>query len=174
MDHYLLKLATWIIWRLAPADQRDALIGDLLEEHALRIATAPASALKWYLRQVGVSIPALVWTRIRKPAWLVTLGVALLSYIATGLVEFFVKSRITHSMALDMAITFPGVVLITYLAGSLRRGAPLVLGSLMVLSVTLMTWLANEHLPLGYRIAYFVVGPAAVTVGNTLRAAVAK
>jgi hypothetical protein len=68
-----------------------------------------------------------------------------------------------------MAITFPMVVLIGYCAAGFRRTAPMVLGALMLLSVTAMTLWANESVPTGYSIAYFCVGPAAAFIGSALR-----
>ena len=48
-----LKMATWAFSWLAPRSQREALLGDLLEEYALRANAASASAArKWYLRQL--------------------------------------------------------------------------------------------------------------------------
>jgi hypothetical protein len=178
MRHRAVLVATWAITRLAPANQREVLRGDLEEEYAQRANTFPASAaLKWYLRQVCASAAPLLWLRLTGTAWVSTIGVALLAYLAVGVVETFVNLVTTSWSAsatvaynpLGMFITFPMVVLIGYFAALCRPGAAIVLAALMALSVTAMTLWANESLPAWYRIAYLFVGPAAIYMGSALR-----
>ena len=172
MRHLSLHVATWILSRLAPASEREPLVGDLIEEYSLRANTASSSAARgWFLRQVCASVPSLLWARLTRTAWLSTFGVALLGYIAVGVVEVIVNWAISSSAAynpLGMFITFPMVVVIGYFAARLRREAPIVLGAMMFVAVTVMTFSANESLPLWYRIAYFIVGPAAAFIGSAL------
>jgi hypothetical protein len=171
----ILELAAWILSRLAPYGESEALVGDLLEEYALRAATGSHSAaLRWYLHQILVSGLHLMWARFTRTAWLSTLAVALLAYFTVGVAEFTIKQTISKSPAINMVATFPAVVLIAYFAARFRRGAPLVLAALMLLAVTIMTFMADENLPLPYRIAYFLVGPSAVFVGSALRLAAAR
>jgi hypothetical protein len=178
MPHRILRAATWVLSRLVLRSDREALVGDLTEEYALRVRAVSASAAgKWYLRQLCASAAPLLWMRIARSAWIATLGVALFAYIAVGVVEFVVNWALAGSSAtgtaaynpLGMAITFPMVVLIGYCAGGIRRTAPAVLGALMLLSVSAMTLWGNERLPTWYTIAYFCVGPAAAFIGSSLR-----
>jgi hypothetical protein len=178
MRQRILPAATWALSRLVPRSDRDALVGDLAEEYALRARAASASAArKWYLRQLCASAAPLLWTRLTRSAWIATLGVALFAYIAVGVVEFMVNWALAGSSAtgtaaynpLGMAITFPMVVLIGNFAAGFRRTAPMVLAALMLLSVTAMTLWGNERLPTWYAIAYFCVGPAAAFIGSALR-----
>jgi len=174
MRHRALQLGIWILARLVPEGDRQSLVGDLVEEYALRAneATSPA-ALKWCLQQVCTSVPPLLWARLARARWIPVAGVALLAYIAVGIVELIVNWAISRSAAynpLGMLMTFPIVVLIGYCAARLRRGATIVLGAMMLLSVTVMTLTSPESLPLWYRIAYFVAGPLAVFIGTALRA----
>jgi hypothetical protein len=60
-------------------------------------------------------------------------------------------------------------VLIGYFAAWFRPGAAVVLAAMMLLSVTAITLWATESMPTWYRIAYFLVGPAATFIGNALR-----
>ncbi|HEY4342528.1 MAG TPA: hypothetical protein VGM97_21505 [Steroidobacteraceae bacterium] len=152
-------------------------MGDLDEEYALRATTASSSAaFKWYLRQVCTSAPPLLWIRLTRNAWPATLGIALLAYLAVGVAEFMVNQALAGLSGTDgaaynplgMVITFPVVVLIGYFAARRRRRAPLVLGAMMLINVTAMTLLSTEIMPLGYRVAYFLVGPAAALIGSTL------
>jgi hypothetical protein len=177
MRNRVPKMATWAFSWLAPRSQREALLGDLVEEYALRANAASASAArKWYLRQLYASAPPLLWARLTRTAWISTLGVALCAYLAVGVVELMVNWALASSPAsgtvaynpFGMFITFPMVVLIGYFAARFRRAAPIVLGAIMLLSVTAMTLWATESMPAWYRIAYFAVGPAATLIGSAL------
>jgi hypothetical protein len=172
-----LQVATWTLCRLAPRSEREALLGDLAEEYALRAdAASSPGAYQWYLRQVCASAAPLLWARLTRSAWVATAGVAVFAYLATGLVEFIVNWAMAGPVAtgtaaynpLGMFITFPMVVLIGYFAARLRRRATLVLAAMMLLSVTAMTLWGHESLPTWYRIAYFLVGPAASFIGGAL------
>lgn len=173
-----LHLAMWTFSWLAPRSQREALMGDLAEEYALRAnATSASAACRWYLRQICASVAPLLWSRLTRTAWLATLGVALCAYIAVGVVEFLVSWAIATPPAsgaaafdpLGLIITFPMVVLIGYLAARFRRRAAIVLGAIMLLNVTAMMIWSTEAMPRWYRIAYFLVGPAATFIGSALR-----
>ena len=178
MARRILQAATWVLSRLVPRNEREALVGDLAQEYALRAhAASAAAARKWYLRQLCASAAPLLWMRLTRTAWIATLGVALCAYLAVGAVEFMVNWALAGSSAtgtaaynpLGMAITFPMVVLIGYFAAGFRRMAPRVLGALMLLSVSAMTLWGNESLPAWYTIAYFCVGPAAAFIGSALQ-----
>ena len=175
MRDRILHLAIWFVSRFVPAVEREALMGDLTEEYALRAsASCSSAALKWCLRQVFASAPPLLWTTVTRSGWISTAGVALLAYIAVGAVELAVNHVFALSSGhpgaaynpLGMVVTFPLVVLIGYCAAALRRRAPIVLGAMMLCAVTLMTFSSTEAVPAWYRAAYFVVGPAAALIGS--------
>jgi len=178
MRHRALHAAMWLFLRLVPEREREPLAGDLAEEYALRAKTTSSSAaLKWYLQQVCASVPPLLWASFTRAAWISTVGVALLAYIAVGVVEFIVNWAISNSFAtgtvahnaLGLFVTAPMVVLIGYFAARFRRGAALVLAAMMLLAITAMTLLTTESLPPWLRVAYFCVGPAAAFIGSALR-----
>jgi hypothetical protein len=170
-----VHVATWVLSRLLSRREREPLMGDLAEEYALRANMASASAaLRWYVKQICASAPPLLCARLAQAAWIATAGVALLAYIAVGLVELIVNRAISNSPAvpynpLGMVITFPMVVLIGYFAARFRRRAPIVLGAMMLLAFTVMTASTTESVPPWYRIAYFFAGPAATFIGSALR-----
>ena len=178
MQRRAVQLAMWLFSRLMPRRQREAAMGDLAEEYALRSRGASSrAAFKWFLRQVCASAPPLLWARLTGAVWISTLGVALFAYCAVGVVEFIVN-RATASWSatstaaynpFGMFITFPMVVLIGYFAARFRHRAAIVLGAMMLLSVTAMTVWSTESMPRWYRIAYFLVGPAAACLGSALR-----
>jgi uncharacterized membrane protein AbrB (regulator of aidB expression) len=175
MQHPALRGATWIFSWLVPKDVREPLMGDLAEEYALRVkAVSSSAACKWYLRQICVSIPPLLWARLIRGAWLSTLGVALVAYFAVGVVQLLIRWGISSSSAtgynpLDLIIIFPMVVLIGYVADRLRRRAGIVLGAMMLVAITAMTLWTTESSPLWYRVAWFFVGPVAALIGSLMR-----
>ncbi len=172
MRHRALHLATWILTRLVAAEQREPLIGDLAEEYLLRANQVSASvALRWYVRQIWVSAPSLIWARLRPTARMVS--VAFLAYVAVGIAELSVNRMISGPTVtydpVALLIMFPTVVLIGYVAERYRRGAAIALGAMLLLVVTAMTAWSAESPPTWYRIAYFFVGPAAAVIGGVLR-----
>jgi hypothetical protein len=178
MRHHTLHWAAWTLSRLAPRSQREALMGDLAEEYALRAsATSAAEAGNWYRRQLWASAVPLLWSTLSRTAWMATLGVALCAYFAVAVVELLVHWTIASSSAAGTAaydpvgllITFPMVVLIGYFAARLRRRAAIVLGAIMLLNVTAIMLWSNEAMPHWYRIAYFLVGPTATLLGSAVR-----
>ncbi len=168
--------ATWALSRMAPRSQREALLGDLAEEYALRAKVHSPAAFHWFLRQAGASVLPLLWLRVTQGKWLAITGIALLAYVAVGVVEFLVNWLITNSSTtgavayrpLGMLATFPFVVLIGYCAARYRREAALLLVAMMLLAVTLMTLTSTEIVPTWYQITYFLVGPSAVFIGSNL------
>jgi peptidoglycan/LPS O-acetylase OafA/YrhL len=165
---------TWIFSRLVPKDLREALIGDLMEEYARRSnASSPAAARKWYLRQICASILPMLWMRLRRATWLVTLGVALISYLAVAIVQPFVRRALSTSfassfLAFDLIALFATITLIGFFAERLRRWASLVLGVLLLATLIVMTASSTADVPLWYRISYFFVVPAAAVLGSVL------
>ena len=174
MRYRAVLVATWILSRLVSKREREPVMGDLAEEYALRADTSPASAaFKWYLQQVCASALPLLCARLTRAAGLATAGVALLAYIAVGLVELVIHRAVSGSFVatynpLSLILTFPMVVLIGYFAARFRRRAAIALGAMMLLAVTVMTLSTTENAPPWYRIAYFFVGPAAALIGSSL------
>jgi uncharacterized membrane protein AbrB (regulator of aidB expression) len=169
--HFALRLATWIFSLLVPKDVREPLLGDLTEEYARRVkASSSATALKWYVRQICASIVPLLWMRLTRAVWLSTLGVALLAYFIVGVAQIVIRWAISSSRAnfhdaLDLIIVFPMVVLIGYFAERLRRRAAVVLGSILLIAIVAMTLSDTHSPPLWYRVAWFLMGPAAFIGG---------
>jgi hypothetical protein len=172
--HPALRVATWIFSWLVPKTEREPLIGDLVEEYALRAkAISSSAALKWYLLQICASVPPLLWSRLTRAVWLSTLGVALLAYFAVGVAQVIIRWAISSSSAtvynpLDLIAIFPMVVLIGYFAERFRRRSAIVLGAMMLAAITAMTVWTTESSPLWYRVAWFFVGPAAALIGGVL------
>ena len=79
--HPSLRMATWIFSQLAAREDSDAIVGDLLEEFAMRAATTSTSAAaRWCMRQIITSAPRLLWAGFSRGAWIPALIVALLGF----------------------------------------------------------------------------------------------
>jgi hypothetical protein len=163
---------------LVPQRHRNAWLGDLAEEYARRSRVDSAlAAVSWYVREICASAPPLLWLRLTQTSWISSAGVAFLAYAAIGLIEAtvnwamasFLGMTVVAYNPLGMFITFPMVVLIGYIAAGFGPGAPIMLAAMMVVSVTAMTLWASESMPIWFRIAYFLVGPAATLIGSRLR-----
>jgi len=167
------RVAIATLARLAPRAHRLPLAGDLLEELALReVERSGTAARLWLFRQLLRSAPPLLWAALGRTRWLSTLATALLAYVGVGLVEFAVNWALSGApnggggyRPLGLALTFPAVVLIAGAASACRSGAPWVLAVAMLLAVAVMTLTSAEQLPIVYRVAYFIAGPAAVVLG---------
>ena len=170
----VLSMASWMLSRFVPMADRESLLGDLAEEHASRAASqSTAAASRWLLRQIGASIPPLLWSGLRRAAWPATLGVALLGYVAIAVMQLCIHWALGQSAtygAQPLLIVAPMVAVVGYLADRWRRRAALVLAVMMLLAMTAMTVWTTEDAPLWYRAAYFLVGPAAAVIGGALRA----
>jgi len=99
--------------------------------------------------------------------------VALVAYVAVGVVQVIVYLAIPSSAAptyspLGLFVVFPLVSIIGYVAEYFRRRAALLLSGMMLAAITALTLLGTENVPFWYRLAYFVVGPAAVLMGGAL------
>lgn len=175
MTHrHTLLAATWIFSRLVPEADREQVIGDLAEEYAMRAQTNSSSvALTWYLSQICASTLPVMRIRLARAVWLATLGVALLAYLAVGVVQLIIGWALPTSYGptydpLGLFVVFPVIVLVGCFAERSRRKAAIVLAAMMLLAITALTMLTTENAPLWYYAAYFLVGPVGALVGGAL------
>lgn len=177
MRNRVLHMVTWMLSRLVPEDQCEPLVGDLMEEYELRAkGNSSSAAFKWYLQQACASAPSLLWARFTRAAWISTIGVAFLAYVAVGVVDFSVKLLIPNwtpngvfaPNPLGLIVSFPPIVIIGYFAARFRRGAAILLGLIMLVVITVLMWGTTEPMPLWFRVGYFIVGPAAAFIGSAV------
>ena len=174
MRHPAPRVATRIFSWLVPKELREPLIGDLEQEYSLRAQTVdPSAALKWYVKEICASFPPLLWMRITRSAWISTLGVAVVAYVAVFVVQLIIFRTIYSSFGsvpkpLDLTVSFLVIACMGYVAERLRRRAAIVLGAIALLMTTTMTALTPQTSPLWFRIALCLVGPAAALVGSFL------
>lgn len=178
MRNRALSVVLWLFSLLVGRDDREPMIGDLLEEYAARSRKVGNNrAFIWILRQACISAPIWIRARLARAAWPATLGIAMLAWLAIAVVETLVNRATAAWLSADeaynpaaMFITMPLVMGIAFIATRVRRQAAAALALLMLLAVTLMTLTAHEVMPLWFRIAYFVVGPVATWMGARLQA----
>ena len=173
-----LALSHWILARLMPAAQAEALIGDLLEERGLRLqAGSHVSVVGWYSRQLASSVSVLLWASMRRGAWLVTVVTAVASYIAAigimWVLNFALRPMMTTSSFIDnviMILSFAAALAAGgCVAASIRRGAARMLAFLVF--ATLCAQIATtQGVPLWYKASALVLGPLATIAGAALSA----
>src|SRR5262245_61455952 len=92
-------VAIWLLERLLPDGDRDAIVGDLIEESALRARVSTRTTAAWWCwGQVARSIPQLLWTGLRRRHWIGPLGVAVAVYVAAGAIESLGVAAISRAV----------------------------------------------------------------------------
>jgi hypothetical protein len=170
------RSATWVLHCLLPDEDKDAIIGDLIEEHALLQSQSGRGAALWYWGQVGRSIPPLLSAAARRERWHAILGAAIVAYILATLIESVFTVAIQKLFVRD---TFVPVLLTLiaglaamaaggYVAAWMRRGAAVALAILIALVVaTLMMTMAGS-VPGWYAVGFLILGPLASLAGGAL------
>jgi hypothetical protein len=169
-----LAASQWILSRLTPPAQAEALIGDLLEERRLRLqAGSHVSVAGWYWRQLASSVPVLLWASMRRGVWLVSVVTAVASLIAAVLMMHVLQSAMwpmtTSSFVHDvmMLLSFAAAVAACgYVAASIRLGAARLLAFLVFAAVCRETTLPGGAL--WYKGLFLVLGPLATIAGAAL------
>jgi hypothetical protein len=165
-----------VLEQLLPEDEAEALVGDLLEEHALRARTAgPRRAACWYWGQVARSVVPLVDAAFRRANWVRPFAVGFVAYAFAASAETSARDSVvpvaTHT-ALDaipvLIIYLATVVLAAYVAERMRAGAAGALGLLVALAAAAQLVAAAPGIPLWYRCAVLIAAPAATLAGRAL------
>jgi hypothetical protein len=171
------RVANWLLGRLLPERDREVVMGDLVEEYALRARSASRVTVShWYWGQVCRSIPRIVWRSARRGHWLPTLSVAMGAYIAAGMIEFAGDAAISKLVApespmlavVGMIIGLATMALGGYLAAWVRPGASTALAWIVMISVAVMMVTQKPNAPLWYQIAFLIFGPCVSWGGGTL------
>jgi hypothetical protein len=175
--HAPTRMATWVLERVLPERDREAILGDLIEEYALRArSTAPSVVSRWYWAQVCRSIPRVVWGSVSRERWLPTLGVAIAAYIAAGALEFAGTVAISKLISPDapvytvisLVVGLATMVIGGYFATWIRPGAGTVMAAIVMIGVAVLMMTMSGSAPLWYGLAFLVFGPLAAFAGGTL------
>lgn len=172
MKSLKLNVATWMLSRLVPLNAREAIVGDLVEEHARLTKSGLSDApLGWYLQHICGSILPLLSAGLARAAWPVTFGVALVAYALIFPTQWFIQWAIRHLPAkfdgpVELIVLLPAVFLIGYLAERIRRRSLTVLGTLVLLTIAAQfAWGDARNAPLQSQLAGLFLGPAIIFVG---------
>jgi hypothetical protein len=178
------RIATWLLAHLLPPQDREAVIGDLIEEYAVRARSTSrsSSAAAWYWRQTCRSLPLMLWAAATTPNALRTLGVAVGAYLAAGLLEFASTVAIAKLIrpdarvftVLSVVVGLATIVLAGYVAASIRSGAARALAGVAALGVVLLMVNGSGNAPLWYALVFLLVGPSAALGGGALRRVVKR
>jgi hypothetical protein len=170
------RWATRLLERLLPEDVAEALVGDLLEEYALRARTTGAgSASCWYWLQIVGSATPLVCSAVRRRGCLLTVGVAFAAYafaeateVATNAaISLFEPSAATNAIPI-LIVALAAIVLAGYLATWIRPGAAIALALIVAVAAAAQLATATDGMPLWYRLVFLIAGPVAAAAGSAL------
>lgn len=167
-----------ILALIIPERDREAVIGDLAEEYALRLRSdSRFTVSRWYWAQVCRSVFPMAWSSLRRGHWLITLGVALIAYVAAGAVEFagdwalaqFIASGAQLGWILGLILGLATMAFGGYFAAWIRPGAATAMAGIVLISVAALMATRSESVPLWYQVAFLIAGPLASLAGGTLR-----
>jgi hypothetical protein len=167
---------------LSDPDTRDAVVGDLLEDHAAIVAQhGCAAAARWYRTQVVRSTPALLQTTMLQFSvrdWVRAVGLVLLAYVMLSalviaghvLLQFIEPERPeVPSLVMSSVCAIAG----GYLAARVSRRAPLAnavaLGLFCVLVSIVLCLTATDGTPMWYQLALAALVLPGSTTGGILR-----
>lgn len=173
------RLAIRLLESLLPEKNRDAVVGDLVEESALRARiSSRASATLWYWGQVARSIPLVLWSDWRRGHWFGTLSVAIVAYIAASVLESVGTSLVLELLrpdprlatVLSVIVGLATMVLGGYVAASIRQGAAHVLAGIIFIFIVVVALFVAvpASAPLWYGLTFLIAGPLAALAGGRL------
>ncbi|HEV8362654.1 MAG TPA: hypothetical protein VGQ52_03990 [Gemmatimonadaceae bacterium] len=171
------RSAVWIVGRLLPKADSDALLGDLVEEQALRQSgEAPPNESWWYWSQVSRSLGPLLWAAARRGRWLGIITVAITIYVLITVLEsysdallskLFVSGGIAFTVA-SLAFSPVAMGIGGYAAARMRRGAAAVLAILSAVAIIRLMVLSGNAVAIAYLTAFLVICPLTALAGGAL------
>lgn len=171
------RSAVWIVGRLLPKADSDALLGDLAEEHALRRrGQAPPNESGWYWSQVSRSVGPLLWAAARRGRWLGVIGVAITvyalitfveSYSAALISKIFVSGSIAFTIG-SLAFSPIAMGIGGYAAARLRKGAAAVLAIISAVAIVRLMVLSGNAVAIAYLTGFLIVCPLTALAGGAL------
>ena len=186
-------LGAWLVGLFAEGEEREQMIGDLVEEHCERSAhSGRAAARAWYWWQIFRSLPHLVGGEFRASPWKIALAVAVgfgfrklvARQVGTAMFAFIDRYNISEnhfgvyrflaSTGLDIAhlIMFLIVGLAVGLIARRREMAPaLVLGFIYaVMAVVASVWVVSRSHEVVYllRLSWYFSDTLAIVMGAAI------
>jgi hypothetical protein len=170
-----MKSAFWLLQRFLPAADRDAILGDLVEEQVLRRRTGEPNEPLWLWRQVLRSLAPIAWLVFCRGSWIATLAAGGAAY---GIVKIEESTVALVWPVLPAALSsshwFVGIVgLCTMLLGGIfaswmRRGADVALAAISTCMVVQWILSAGASIPFFWQLYFLLSCPAAALAGARL------
>jgi hypothetical protein len=171
--------ACWFLDSVVPVPYRDALLGDLIEEYALRVESAsPLTASRWFWSQAWRSVASLVWSSLSSGEWLISMSIAMGVYIAMGMLKFAADVAISKLLAPEQAtyVVLAPVVFLTasaiggWVVSRIRRGATIFLALIVMITVAVLIDLKVCAIPVPwwYQFGFLTLGPLAVLMAPAI------
>lgn len=156
------------------ADDRDTLLGDLLEEHASRACVSPPSAARWYWSQAIRSLPILLGRRAGRRQWISTIGIAIAAYPVVGglnaagmaAVQWCLDGQAPPNHIASALVGLAAISGGAHLASRIRPSAGELVGGLVMLAAVLMLLFPIDASPAWYQLIFLVLGPLAAHLGS--------
>ena len=157
----------------------EAILGDLIEEYALRIeSTSRSIASRWFWSQTCRSVPSMVWSSLRSRNCLISISIAMGVYIFMGTLKFAADWMISKLVAPDQAtyvVLAPIVFLTTTAIGGcvaarIRRGATIFLALMVTITVAILidVKVCSIPVPWWYQFGFLTLGPLTVIIPPSL------
>jgi hypothetical protein len=171
--------ACWFLDSVLLVPYRDALLGDLIEEYALRAESAsPLTASRWFWSQAWRSVASLVWSWLRGGDWFISMSIAMGVYIAMGMLKFAADATISKLLApgqTSSVVLAPVVFLTTtaiggWVASRIRRGATIFLALIVMITVAVLIDLkvCTIPVPWWYQFGFLTLGPLSVLMAPAI------
>jgi hypothetical protein len=167
--------ACWLLESVLPDPYREAILGDLIEEFALRIEPAsPFAASRWFWSQACRSVPSLIWCSIRSRDCLISLSIAMGVYISMATLKLAADWMITKlvSPGQTMQVILAPIVFLTAaaiagcVAAQIRRSATIFLALMVTITVavSIERKVCRIPVPWWYEFGFLTLGPLAVII----------
>ena len=170
------RLAGWLLGCVLPREDAEAVIGDLIEECALKQSDSRLQLSWWYWSQVSRSVTPLVWTRIRRERWGASFAAAIAAFILANIVEMvatsaigkFVDGQPVVLVSLNLVVGLAAMAMGGYIAAWLHPRASGIVALLIVVVVVAFMATMEMSGPLWYHVGFLVLGPLAAWAGGAL------
>jgi hypothetical protein len=165
--------ACWLLKSVIPVTYREAMLGDLIEEYALRApSSSPLTASRWFWSQACRSVPSMVWSWLRSWDWLISMSIAIGVYIAMGTLKLAADMAISKFVAprpMTEVVLAPVVFLATTsisgcIAARIRPGVTIFLAlmAMITVAVSIALKVCTIPVPWWYQFGFLTLGPLSV------------
>jgi hypothetical protein len=159
-----IRSAQWVLERFVPEGDREAIVGDLLEESAANSTNAPhANSALWCWRQALASVPPLFWASVRRGAWIASFGVGMGGFLVLFSIHLFAERVLASVLTENAGLTGPLLVVglvssvtVGFVAARVRRGAASMLA--LIIGVVLLTRLDSTNVAFSLTVMAAYIG----------------